>query len=52
MKARDIEEMLEQEGFNLEKDGTDVFGYGYKIYVRNDGEESGQVMVSVEKAEN
>ena len=52
MRTKEIEAMLEDDGFDLQEDTTDALGYGSKTYVRNDGEELVQVITSVEKAEN
>ncbi len=52
MRAKDIEDLLEKEGFDLQESDTDVLGYGSKTYVRNDGEDLTQVIISVEKAES
>lgn len=52
MRAKNIEEMLEREGFNLTEDNTDALNYGNKVYVWSDGKERVQVIVSVEKVES
>lgn len=52
MRTKEIEALLEDDGFDLQEDKTDVLGYGSKVYVRSNGEERVQVIVSVEKAES
>lgn len=52
MKAKNIEDILEKDGFELETDNTDVLGYGCKTYAKNDGKELVQVTVCITKAED
>lgn len=52
MKAFDIMELLKDEGFDLQEDTMSKAGWGSQTFIRYDGEELVQVIVSVNKAEN